>query len=132
MASPAAKQGDRIQAMDHHVVLVPSATGTTPVTQTLPFNGIIDGALCQSVKVQGRSAAVVGSVATNTPHHVPMGGTFAVEPSNKGLIVTGSATVFFGGHPAARSSDLAVTCNDPPAPLPTGTVVAESTVLIGG
>lgn len=132
MGKPAAKQGDRIQSLDHHVVLVPSPTGTVPVTQTLPFNGIITSGLCENVKVQGLSAAVVGSIANNTPPHVPIGGTFAVPPSNQGTIVTGSSSVFFGGRPAARASDRAVTCNDPPTPDPTGTVVAMGTVLVGG
>lgn len=132
MGFPAAKQGDRVVSIDKHIVLVPSPSGTVPVTQTLPFNGIINGALCENVKVEGRSAAVVGSTAANTPPHVPIGGTFAVPPSNQGQLVTGSATVFFGGRPAARASDKALTCNDPPVPQPTGSVVAESTVLIGG
>jgi uncharacterized Zn-binding protein involved in type VI secretion len=39
--------------------------------------------------------------------------------------------VFINGKPAARNGDKAITCNDP-ADLPVGTVVAASTVMIGG
>ena len=131
MGMPAAKQGDRITATDQHTVLIPSPTGTVPQVESLPFTGIIDSTLSATVSVDGRPAAVVGSMATNTPPHVPIGGTFAVEPTNKGVITSGSGTVFFDGLPAARSADRAITCNDP-VPAEVGTVVAESTVLIGG
>ncbi|UCD88356.1 MAG: PAAR domain-containing protein [Desulfobacterales bacterium] len=81
--------------------------------------------------IQGRPAATVGSTATNTPAHVPQGGTFVKPPRNQGRIVRGSATVFINRKPAARAGDKALTCNDP-VDLPVGTVVARSKVLIGG
>lgn len=131
MGLPAAKQGDRVQAIDTHIVLVPSPTGPVPVSQPFPFNGIITGDLCPSVLIEGRMAAVLGSTATNIPPHIPVGGTFAVPPTNQAQIVKGSATVIFGERPAARAGDRALTCNDP-APLPSGTVLAQSSVLVGG
>jgi uncharacterized Zn-binding protein involved in type VI secretion len=129
MGQPAAKQGDRIQALDMHLIQPPGTSPPVPVPH--PFSGILDGALSANVNVQGRPAATLGSTATNTPAHVPMGGSFVIPPRNKGQIVTGSATVFINGKPAARNLDTALTCNDP-VDLPVGTVVAVSTVLIGG
>jgi uncharacterized Zn-binding protein involved in type VI secretion len=129
MGQPAAKQGDRITALDTHLVQPP---GTAPPVPTpLPFSGIIDGGLSANVTIEGRAAAVLGSTATNTPPHVPPGGVFVKPPTNRGQIVTGSATVRINGKPAARAGDTALTCNDP-VDLPVGTVVAVSTVTIGG
>jgi uncharacterized Zn-binding protein involved in type VI secretion len=79
----------------------------------------------------GQPAATVDSTATNTPPHLPMGGSFSAPPSNKGRIVRGSATVRINGKAAARSGDTAETCNDP-RDLPVGTVNAVGTVSIGG
>lgn len=129
MGQPAAKQGDKIQALDTHLIQPPGTSPPVPVPH--PFSGILDGALSPDVNVQGQPAATLGSTATNTPAHVPMGGSFVVPPRNKGQIVTGSATVFINGKAAARNLDTALTCNDP-VDLPVGTVIAVSTVLIGG
>ena len=130
MGQPAAKQGDQITAMDTHIILVPAVVPVpTPVPH--PFVGIIDGGLSSDVKVMGRPAATLGSTATNTPPHVPIGGSFSVPPTNKGTIIAGSATVLINKKPAARNGDKAMTCNDP-APMPVGTVVAVGTVMIGG
>lgn len=129
MGQPAAKHGDRVTASDAHLVQPPGPTAPAPVPH--PFAGVLDGALSSDVTIDGRSAATVNSTATNAPPHVPIGGTFVVPPTNRGTIIRGSATVFVNGRPAARSGDTAMTCNDP-VPLPVGTVVATSTVLIGG
>jgi len=51
-------------------------------------------------------------------------------PKNQGRIIKGSARVKINGKPAARAGDTALTCNDP-VDLPSGTIVAQSTVLIG-
>lgn len=132
MGQPAAKQGDKVTAMDTHLI---QAVGGPPPPPTLvpnhPFNGIIDGALSSNVNIQGMAAAMVGSTATNTPPHVPIGGTFVNPPKNKGTIKTGSASVFINNQAAARSGDTAITCNDP-TDAPVGTVVAVGTVTIGG
>ncbi|PYQ41970.1 MAG: hypothetical protein DMF77_14455 [Acidobacteria bacterium] len=128
MGQPAARQGDRIVALDTHLVQPPGPTSPVPVPH--PFSGIIDGAVSNDVKIGGASAATVDSTATNTPPHIPIGGTFVNPPSNKATIVTGSATVTINGKAAARAGDTAKTCNDP-VDLPVGTVVAVGQVLIG-
>ena len=129
MSAPAAKQGDRVTALDTHLIQPPGPSSPAPVPH--PFGGIIDGALSHNVNILGKAAATVDSTATNTPSHIPLGGTFVKPPTNKGRIVRGSATVFINGKAAARAGDTAITCNDP-TDLPVGTVVAAGTVTIGG
>lgn len=131
MGQPAAKLGDRIEAVDVHIVLVVDGPDVTPTPEELPFNGIIDAGCSANVMIMGAAAATVGSTATNEPPHIPIGGEFQDPPTNQGSIVSGSGTVLINGRPAARLGDTANTCNDP-APEPVGRVVAESTVLIGG
>lgn len=125
---PAAKQGDQIVATDIHLIITP-APATVPVPH--PFTGILDGDLSSDVMIEGVPAATLGSTATNTPAHVPIGGSFQTPPSNQGKVIQGSATVLINGKPAARAGDTALTCNDP-VDAPVGTVVAVSTVMIGG
>jgi len=129
MGPPAAKQGDKVTAVDIHLIQPPGPSSPIPVPH--PFNGIIDGALSSDVKIQGMPAATVNSTATNTPPHIPQGGTFVKPPSNRATIIKGSSTVFINKKPAARSGDTALTCNDP-VDAPVGTVVAVGTVNIGG
>jgi len=124
LGQPAAKQGDHITALDTHLI----QTGIGAAPMTFPFDGIIDGGLSSNVQIEGRPAATVGSTATNTPPHI---GSFVNPPSNQGQILFGSTSVLINGQPAARSGDTALTCNDP-VDLPVGTVVASSTVSIGG
>ena len=128
MGQPAARQGDRIIAIDTHLIQPPGPTSPVPVPH--PYAGIIDGNVSSNVKIKGAFAATVDSTATNTPPHIPIGGTFVNPPSNKATIMTGSATVKIGGKAAARAGDTARTCNDP-VDLPVGTVVAVNEVLIG-
>jgi uncharacterized Zn-binding protein involved in type VI secretion len=129
MGKPAAKQGDRVVALDPHTIQPPGAVPTVLVPH--PFSGIIDGALSPTVKIEGRAAATVGSTATNIPPHVPIGGTFVNPPANKATIVMGSTTVFINGKAAARLGDSADTCNDAGVKAG-GKVVAASMVLVGG
>jgi uncharacterized Zn-binding protein involved in type VI secretion len=130
MGQPAAKQGDQITATDTHIILIPSPTGTVPTPLPHPFTGVIDGNLSSDVNIMGMPAATVDSTATNTPSHIPQGGSFQTPPQNKGTIKMGSTTVKINDKMAARSGDTATTCNDP-ADMPVGTVVAAGTVLIG-
>ena len=130
MGKPAAKQGDRITALDTHIIQPPPPATPSPVPGHV-FSGIIDGGLSSNVNISGAPAAVVGSTATNTPPHIPIGGSFVNPPTNRGQIVTGSTTVSINKKPAARAGDKALTCNDP-VPLPVGSVVATGNVLIGG
>jgi uncharacterized Zn-binding protein involved in type VI secretion len=130
MGQPAAKQGDTINATDTHIILVPSPGGPVPTPTPMPFAGMINSALSPTVNINGAPAATVGSIAMNMSPHVPTGGPFANPPTNQAQIITGSATVLINGQMAARNGDTALTCNDP-APLPVGTVMATSTVMIG-
>ncbi len=131
-AQPAAKQGDLIQGVDTHIVMVPSPGGPVPTpTPGHPFNGIIDGNLSTNVTIMGKPAAMVQSTATNQPPHLPIGGpSFQVPPTNRATIVMGSTRVLINGRGAARNGDLAQTCDDL-VPAPHGQVVAVGTVLIG-
>jgi uncharacterized Zn-binding protein involved in type VI secretion len=129
MAQPAAKQGDRVTALDIHLIQPSGPSAPIPVPH--PFSGIIDGGLSSDVLIMNKPAATVTSTATNTPRHVPQGGSFVNPPTNQATIVSGSGTVLINNKPAARLGDTATTCNDP-APLPVGTVVATGTVLTGG
>ena len=129
MGQPAAKQGDQVTATDTHLIQPPGPS--SPVPTPLPFAGIIDGSLSVNVNIQKMPAATMGSRSTNTPPHIPVGGTFVKPPTNKGTIVSGSSTVKINGKAAARNGDTSLTCNDP-VDLPVGTVVAVGTVNIGG
>ena len=131
MGFPAAKQGDFITAVDIHIVMIPSPAGPVPTPMPHPFFGIIDSSCSTDVKIMKKPAAVMGSMASNTPPHVPIAGIFQIPPTNKGRIIVGSATVMINGKPAARGLDTAETCNDP-APLPNGRVIAVGSVFIGG
>jgi uncharacterized Zn-binding protein involved in type VI secretion len=128
MGQPAAKQGDRIMATDLHLIQPPGTAPPIPVPH--PFAGILDGGLSADVLIMGNAAAMLGSTASNTPAHVPQGGTFVTPPTNRATVIMGSATVLINGKPAARSGDTATTCNDP-ADLPLGRIMASGSVLIG-
>lgn len=131
MGQPAAKQGDKIIAVDTHIIMIPTPGGPVPTPLPHPFNGMITGNLSPNVKIGGMPAATLGSTADNLPPHIPLGGPFQRPPMNKATIIKGSATVMINKKPAARMGDTALTCNDP-ADLPVGTVVAAGNVLIGG
>jgi uncharacterized Zn-binding protein involved in type VI secretion len=130
MGRPAAKQGDRIAATDIHIVVMPPPAPPLPLPH--PFSGILNGSLSADVRIEGKPAATVGSSADNTPPHIPTppGLSFVKPPANRGTVEAGSPTVRINGRAAARSGDVAVTCNDP-VDLPVGTVVAAGTVTIG-
>jgi uncharacterized Zn-binding protein involved in type VI secretion len=128
MGQPAAKQGDQVVAVDTHLIQPPGTAPPVPVPH--PFAGQIDGALSADVTIAGKAAATKDSTATNSPSHVPIGGTFVNPPQNKATIMAGSATVMISGKAAARMGDTAKTCNDP-ADLPVGSVIAAGTVMIG-
>lgn len=131
MGQPAAKKGDKVVAVDTHIVMVPSP-GPVPTPLPHPFAGTLDGELSGDVNIMGQPAATVGSTATNSPAHIatPPGTSFQKPPADKAAVKLGSATVKINGKQAARSGDVAMTCNDP-TDLPVGTVIATGTVLIG-
>jgi uncharacterized Zn-binding protein involved in type VI secretion len=132
VGQPAATQGDKVMAVDTHILLVPSPTGPVPTPMPHPFSGTLTGGLSTSVKIGGKAAAVVGSTATNTPPHIPANpaAPFQKPPANKGTVQQGSTTVKINGKPAARHGDPVTTCNDP-ADQPAGKIIAVGTVTIG-
>jgi len=131
MGFPAAKLGDKVLALDIHMILPPPAPPVVPppIPVPHPFAGTINGNLSTVVMINGKPAATIGSTATNMPPHIPIGGTFVNPPTNLATIITGSPVVMIQGKPAARMTDTAMTCNDP-APLPNGKVIAVGTVLM--
>jgi uncharacterized Zn-binding protein involved in type VI secretion len=130
MPQPAAKMGDKVVGMDIHIILVPSPGGPVPTPLPHPFNGTLTGNLSPNVLIEGKPAATMGSIAVNSPPHIPQGGSFSIPPTNQGTVMIGSPTVLINNKPAARVGDQVLTCNDP-VPAPTSTIVGASTVLIG-
>jgi uncharacterized Zn-binding protein involved in type VI secretion len=133
MGQPAAKQGDQVTAVDMHIVLVPSASGTVPTPLPHPFSGMLNGGLSSNVKIMGMPAATAGSTAANQPPHIPTppGTAFQIPPANQATILRGSATVMINQKPAARAGDQTQTCADP-VPNMGAALIAAGTVFIGG
>lgn len=132
MGQPAAKQGDKVMAVDTHILLVPTPGGPVPTPMPHPFSGMLTGGLSSTVKIGGKAAAVVGSTATNAPPHIPANpaAPFQKPPANKGTVQVGSPTVMIQGKAAARHGDTVMTCNDP-ADQPVGKIIAVGTVSVG-
>ena len=130
MGQPAAKQSDKILGVDIHIILIPTPGGPVPTPIPHPFSGDINGDLSSDVIIEGNPAATVDSPATNTPSHIPQGGSFQSPPSNRATIKMGSGTVFINGKAAARMGDMAETCHVP-TDAPVGTVMASGTVKLG-
>jgi len=128
---PAAKEGDKVLGLDTHIINIPSPGGPVPTPMPMPFSGTLNGNLCSTVLIENKPAATKGSTADNLPAHIPTGGPFQKNPSNKATVKMGSGKVLFQHKEAARLGDPADTCNDP-ADAPNGTVIGTGTVLIGG
>lgn len=116
-------------ANDTHLIQPPPPAAVVPVVHA--FSGTLDTDLSPDVTIEGQAAATIGSIATNQPPHVPLGGTFVNPPRNQGRVVAGSRTVLINGKGAARAGDAVSTCNDP-VDAPVGKIVATSRVSIGG
>ena len=127
---PGAKMGDEVVGVDVHIIMIPTPGGPVPTPLPHPFAGKLVGDLSPNVMIANMPAATVGSIAVNTPPHIPQGGPFQIPPTNQGTVMTGSLTVMINNKPAARTGDTVMTCNDP-VPAPTSAIVAVSTVLIG-
>jgi uncharacterized Zn-binding protein involved in type VI secretion len=117
VGQPAARKTDKVVGSDTHVVMVPSPPGA-PVPTPLPghvFSGQIGSKTWSDVRIEGQPAATVGSIARNSPPHVPVppGTSFAKPPSNQGTVSRGSSSVNIHGSAAARLGDPVKTCNDP-------------------
>ncbi|NQY29900.1 MAG: hypothetical protein HRT69_10550 [Flavobacteriaceae bacterium] len=131
MGMPAAKKGDKIVSpADIHLVEISSPAGPIVIPLPHPFKAELTLGLSKNVNIMGKPAATKGSGGINSPKHVAMGDKFAKNPTNKGTVFLGSFTVKINGKQAARSGDMALTCNDP-TDLPIGKVIASGTVYIG-
>lgn len=133
MGNPAANKNSMVQAIDTHIVMVPSPGGPVPTPLPHPFVGLFQSALSTSVNIGGQPAATVDSVANNQPAHIPTppGVSFQKPPANQGTVMLGSVTVKIDGKMAARMTDTVKTCNDP-ADAPLGQIITGvPNVLIG-
>ena len=132
MPQPAARQNDPVTGTDVHILMVPSPGGPVPTPTPLPFAGRLTTGLSTDVLINGRAAAVQGSVAQNMPPHIcPPPASFSKPPTNQGRVLIGSPTVLVNGKPLARLGDQVATCNDP-ADLPSSAITGGSAdVLVG-
>ncbi|MEZ4444879.1 MAG: PAAR domain-containing protein [Polyangiaceae bacterium] len=128
--SDAAKLGDRVVAVDTHILLVPSPGGPVATPTPCPFDGKLVERLCRDVLIDNLPVATEESVALNVVPHIPTAGPFQRPPSNRGTVKSGCATVLAGGRKIARLGDTVETCNDP-LDAPRGCVLATSTVKVG-
>ncbi len=125
MGTPAAVQGDRVTGtcVGHQV---PSASGTAPAPP-MPFGAPLLTGLATTVLNGGKPAAVDGSGGTCNPPHTGLQDPFMAAPSQRGTVVSGSATVLFEGKPAATASSNCTMCMGPATSL----LASASTVLVG-
>jgi len=130
MGKPAAKLGDQVVGTDIHIVMVPTSGGPVPTPRSFPFTGRILTGCSTDVLIEGKPAAIHGSMALNLPPHVPTGGTFQKPPDNRGSVIATGPLVLVNGKPLAKAGDKVLTCNDP-SPAPTGTIVATGQVIVG-
>jgi len=130
MGKPVAKQGDRVVGIDTHIVMIPSPGGPVPTPMPFAFSGPLQDSLSSTTFIDNKGVAVKGSGASNTPSHIPVGGSFQKPPSNHATVSSGSATVFVDNKPVARASDTAKCCNDP-NDGDTGLVVATGKAFAG-
>ena len=126
MGAPAIVAGDKINGTcPNH--LHPSASGTQPAGPQ-KFSAPLSQNLAKNVLIGNKAAAVAGAWGVNTPPHIPavVDPAFATPSTQKGTIVTGSATVFIGDMPAATATSQATCCVAPGKAVPT-----VKNVLIG-
>ncbi len=133
MGSPAANKNSMVQAVDTHIVMVPTPGGPVPTPLPHPFIGPFQSALSTTVTISGQPAATVDAVANNQPQHIPTppGTAFQKPPANQGTVLLGSVSVKLDGKQAARMGDTVKTCNDP-TDAPVGQIItAIPNVKIG-
>src|SRR3954453_14580634 len=130
MGAPAAVLGDRITATCVTPLVPNPASGVPQPSPPLPFSAPVTTGTCATVLVTGKPAVVAGAQGSARPPHVglPPADPFMAPPLQLGVVVQGSATVLFGGLPAARSGSRRPACG-----LPGGSLLGTaSTVLVGG
>ena len=111
MGAPAAVLGDQITATCATHLVPNPASGVPQPAPPLPFAAPVTTGTCQTVLVGGLAAVVVGSQGVCTPPHVGLhpADPFMAPPMQVGVVMQGSASVLFGGVPAAKSGSGGVT-----------------------
>jgi len=128
MGTPAVVAGDPIQGTCA-IHQVPSPSGAPVPAGPLPFSAPVTQGLAVTVTIEGKPAAVAGASGLNTPPHVGLHATdpFVAPVTQAGQIVSGSASVFFDGLPAAYTGCGVTICAQAP-----GTITGSSvTVTVG-
>jgi uncharacterized Zn-binding protein involved in type VI secretion len=129
MGEPAATQGDRVTGtcVSHQI---PNPTSGAPQPAgPLPFSAPLVQGLANTVVIEKKSAAIMGSSGFNTPPHI---GLHVSDPNlapntQLGRVTGGSATVSIEGTPAAKTGSPSACCAQP------GQLAGSATsVLIGG
>src|SRR5215218_6327093 len=126
MAKKAATKGDQVKSepsVDIHM----DASSNTAFNCT--FTATIDKQVSSNVFINGKAAALKGSVASEAVTHDPaVQSSYSPTPASDGPVGSGSATVLMNGTGAAREGDTAQCCTA------TGKVVIQGTrtVFIGG
>ncbi|HEV2372544.1 MAG TPA: PAAR domain-containing protein [Streptosporangiaceae bacterium] len=130
MGVPAAVLGDQVTGVCPIHLMPNPATGIPQPAPPLPFAAPITLGVCETVLINGTPAVVVAATGYNTPPHIGLhpADPFFAPPMQQAMITDGSATVLFGGMPAARTGSQATCCEQPVGTL-TG---SAATVLIGG
>ncbi len=130
MGVPAVVLGDRVGATCPGHRIPNPATGAPQPSPPLPFAAPLVQGLCGSVLIGHKPAAVVGSTGYNEPPHMGLHPSDPYVSPNAQIasVMEGSATVFFGGVPAAKSGPTATVCNG----LRGQVAGTAATVLIGG
>ena len=130
MGEPAAVAGDGVTGTcPQHLVPNPTSGAPQPAPP-LPFRGPVTIGVCPSVLISGKPAVVVGASGVNMPPHVGLhpSDPFATPAAQQTVVTNGSASVSFGGAPAARTGSSATCCGQPVGTL-TG---SAASVLVGG
>lgn len=132
MLKKAARQNDQLNGLSIQTLKLLFPPQAPPFPFPYSFKGKLKSALSFNVRIQGKSAAKVLSVADNQPKHRPLPLTkFLVPPTNKGFIAFGSKKVRINKLGAAREGDKGFTDSVIPLPIATVKVVGRRTVKIG-
>ena len=131
MGKKAARQKDQLDGFGIHT-LKPFIPQLPPFPMFYTFKGEIKEMVSFNVRIQGKPAAMVFTVAVNKPKHKPLPGTkFLVPPTNRGFIAFGSKKVKINKRAAAREGDKGFTDSEIPLPIATVKIKGSRTVRIG-